>query len=617
MEQSCHAEKRMLGNRLTKHFARFRVWAPGADSVLVRLYADAHSGQIAGEYPLTQEGDAWSGSVPGDREGQYYTYCIRRGQVLHEVPDPYAHASNANGMRSMLIDLRDTDPEGWDDTAPPALASPVDAVICEVHVRDLSSDESGHFVHRGGYAAFTETDAVNAAGEPIGLPYWKSLGITHLHLLPVLDFASVDEHASSFNWGYDPMQYFIPEGSYASDPDDGRVRIRELKSLILAAHRQGLGVILDVVYNHTYQTERFEALAPGYYYRTDENGYANGSGCGNELASERPMVRRLILDSLCYLAREYRVDGFRFDLMGLTDIRTMRLAERRLRRIRPDILLYGEGWTGGASPLPERRRLVRNNARCLPGIAMFSDDCRDSIRGSVFDDAARGFVCGNTGEVLRIRQVLCGGVYHPQSGRSARDCWALSPAQSVNYIECHDDLTFHDKLCLSMKEPEERTLLQAEYMGAALLLLSQGIPFLQAGQEWMRTKPLPEGGFEHNSYRSPDSVNSLKWDALTQHRDLAAYYRGLLALRRAFPELRLRTASQVRERITMTQPEDGAFLLHAGRLCIAVNPTEQDREYPLTGEVYADAQHAGDTPLYAVDGSAVCRACSVLVVKLS
>ena len=599
-----------LGASYAKERTVFRVWSPGAEAVRVRLFDTVPPRTV----PLTRAdgGRVWEATVTGDLDGVYYTYVLTHDGKETETPDIWADACGLNGQRSMVLDLSRTDPPGWDETRPVRLAHPVDAVIWEVHVRDFSMDEAAGFVHRGKLLAFGETGVTNTAGDLVGMDYLASLGVTHIHLLPVTDFASVDEAAPTYNWGYDPQHYRIPEGSYATDPEDGAVRIRELKALVAAAHRRGIGVVLDVVFNHTFlrAESAFEATVPGYFYRRDEDGWANGSGCGNEIATERIMMRRHIVDAVCHLARTYRVDGFRFDLMGLIDIETMNECARTLRQIDPDILLYGEGWTGGLSPLSEERRAVKGNTRQLDGIACFSDDFRDTAKGSVFLDTAQGFVNGAADAdcIRAMQEAFCGGVLR-------EDAWADAPGQVVNYLACHDDLTLHDKLVLSMPDADPERIARAERMAAALLLLAQGTPFLMAGQEMMRSKPLPDGSFDHNSYRSPDSVNAIRWDGLTAHRGLVAYYRGLIALRRRFAVFRLRDAEAIREAVTFPEAPEGVFAAKVGAFTILMTPGGTPYPTALHGAVYADSEHASDRPLYPIDGAVTVPPYSVLILR--
>ena len=588
----------VLGTEYTPEKTVFRLWAPLAESAELRLYDNGSTGAPLRTAEMEQVSGVWSVEICGDLHGRYYTYAVTHGGITRESTDIYAQSAGANGKRGMVLDYGRTNPDGWENTAPVRLSSNADAVIYELHVRDFSMDGSGGFINRGKYAAFCENGVTNRFGDRIGLEYIAELGVTHIHLLPVFDFASVDEESAEpqYNWGYDPLNMNVPEGSYSTNPQDGAVRVRELKELIMAAHSRGLGIIMDVVYNHTFSAEDspFNRLFPDYYFRHDESGaYSNGSGCGNEFASERAMAGKFICDSLCRWAEEYKLDGFRFDLMGLLDIDTMNRCAAALRRINPDILLYGEGWTGGISPLPDDRKSLKCNARRLDGIAMFSDDFRDGVKGSVFNDRDRGYVNGSPNREELIKSVLCGGISHPEVKRDERELWTENPLQTVNYVECHDNLTLYDKLCLSMPRAGTAKLKAADKMAAALVFFAQGIPFIQAGQELLRSK-LTGGGFDHNSYKSPDSVNSIKWNAVTENRDILEYYRGLIAIRKAYPELRRRTAADIRENLHFEDLGGGALAMHSGALTLVLNPLDKPLRYPAAeySEVLADGEKA-------------------------
>lgn len=609
-----------LGALYSRGGTKFRVWSPEAESVLLRLYRSGNSPEPYCEKEMTYLHGIWQTNIRGDLHGVYYTYVITVSGNTRETVDIYAKAAGANGTRGMVADLSRTDPSGWQNTSPVKQESYTDAVIYELHVRDFSADESGGFKHPGKFAAFCESPL----GGAVGLDYIAGLGITHIHLLPVFDFGSVDETAPQpvYNWGYDPLNYNLPEGSYSTDPQDGTLRIRELKELIMAAHSRGLGVIMDVVYNHTCGVENspFEITVPGYYYRRRRDGsLSNGSGCGNEFACERAMARKFICDSLCFWAEEYKLDGFRFDLMGLLDIVTLNRCAARLKRINPSILLYGEGWTGGSSPLPEYRRGMKKNARRLPDFAMFSDDFRDGVKGSVFSDGDCGYVNGDSlrrGELMK--SVMSGGIYRSDVDRPSEYCWTDSPRQAINYVECHDNLTLHDKLRLSMPKASREQLEAADRLAAALVFLSQGIPFIQAGQEFLRSKPAPEGGYVHDSYNSPDSVNAIRWGDIANHSSTQEYYRGLIALRRRFPQFRMRTAEEIRGNIRFEDMGGGAFAAHIGGLLLLVNPTPQPLEYAIAGraEVYAQGERAGAQPLFSAEGELTAEPCSVTLAEL-
>ncbi|MBQ9119135.1 MAG: type I pullulanase [Lachnospiraceae bacterium] len=536
----------------------FRLWAPTATTVSLRLYPDGSTSPVLDEIALIQgESGVWIVTIPQYLHGTYYTYRLTIDGISREACDPYAKACGINGHRSMVVDLARTNPAGWTADHGPTLASPTDAILYELHIRDLSSDASSGIHAKGKFLGLTETGTKNAAGLSTGLDHIRALGITHIHLLPFFDYASVDEAAAlpNFNWGYDPANYNIPEGSYSTNASDGVTRIRELKQLIQTLHTHGLGIIIDVVYNHTFATEDscFHKIVPNYYHRTlPDSTFSNGSGCGNETASERPMVRRYIVDSVVYWAKEYHIDGFRFDLMGLHDIDTMQAIRKALDEISPAILIYGEGWTGGASPLPEDTRASKQNIAKLPGIAAFNDNLRDTIKGNVFSATDKGFVSGKHDLTDELRLGICACCAHPALPAALRSdpnaCWAAAPTQSINYVSAHDNLTLWDKLTLSNPDVSRKQRIQMNQLAAAIYLTSQGIPFFQAGEEFLRSKPKADGsGFDENSYNAPDSVNSIKWDELTENLAVFEYYKGLISFRKAHPALRLTTTEALAE----------------------------------------------------------------------
>lgn len=598
-----------LGAIYSDERTEFRVWSPNADAAVVKLYQSADAPSPCSIMKMKKNGGVWSASVPGDQHGAYYTYDITVGGTTRETIDIYARAAGANGIRGMVVDLSRTNPDGWERSQPVKLSDYTDAVIYELHVRDFSSDESGSFKLRGKFLSFCEKAPVNDFCETIGLEYIRQLGITHIHLLPVFDFQTVDETdpEAGFNWGYDPLNYNIPEGSYSTDPNNGALRIKQFKELIKAAHRNGLGIIMDVVYNHTYFTENspFTKTFPDYYYRHRADGsLSDGSACGNEFASERAMARKYICDSLCYWAEEYKLDGFRFDLMGLLDIETLNLCAEKLKKINPSIILYGEGWTGGASPLDECSRAMKRNAVKLPDFAMFSDDFRDGVKGSVFSDSDCGYVNGEPykEKTELIKSVMSAGIFRSDIERPRAEIWADKPQQTVNYVEAHDNLTLHDKLKVSMPSASDEEIAAADRFAAALVFLSQGIPFIQAGQEMLRSKPDGEGGYVHDSYKSPDSVNGIKWNDITVRRNIVEYYKGLIAIRKHFPQFRLRTAEEIRSRLRFEELDGGAFAEHIDDLVLLVNPTGSTLNYPINGkaEIYSYDKKASDQSLYCV-----------------
>lgn len=474
----------------------------------------------------------------------------------------------------MVIDLAKTNPQGFelDEYRNPEHIT--DAIIYEGSVRDFTMDESSGVFHNGKFLGLTEANTTNHFGEATALDYISDLGITHVQILPAFDFETVDEknQKAQYNWGYDPDNYNVPEGSYAVSPYDGAVRIQEMKQMVLALHSRGIGVIMDVVFNHTYRRDdsNLQKIVPGYYYRSDETGYTNGSGCGNEVASDRPMVQKLIVDSLIYWAKEYHIDGFRFDLMGVLDIDTMNVIAERLKEIRPDIYLYGEGWNGGPSSLAEEKRAFKASAKKMPGIGMFNDDIRDTIKGSVFYDDHLGFVNGGTHLENALRYGITGAVAHPQVDYDAYGSkpWAKEPGQSINYVSCHDNYTLWDKLSVSCPEASEEKKKAMNRLCAAIVFTSQGVPFIQAGEEFLRSKPLPEKkGFAENSYNMPDAVNSIKWDNIHEYPDMIAYYKGLMALRKAHPVFRMQSEAEMTQNLCFLSdtPENVVAYLLKGK----------------------------------------------------
>ncbi len=607
-----------LGEFYCKDKTEFYLWAPLAENVQIKLWIGSKC--LIENMNRIHKG-VWEFRINADIDGAYYTYLVTYDGITNETIDIYTRTADANGIRGVVVDPAKADIENWGSQQYIKLDKYTDAVIYELHVRDFSMDDNVRFMNKGKFSAFSETGLTNTYGDSIGLKYIADLGVTHIHLLPVMDFASVDENAPTFNWGYDPLNYNVPEGSYCTCPDDAVGRIRELKNLVAAVHSYGIGVIFDVVYNHTFDAENspFGKTFPHYYYRHEKGKYSNGSGCGNELASERGMVRRYICDSLCYIAEEYKIDGFRFDLMGLIDIETINYCADKLRTINPDILLYGEGWTGGSSPLSEELRAVKRNAVKLNRIAVFSDDMRDSVKGSVFCSSDAGFANGNADKwhCNMVKSSLIGGIYHKDIDRTKNSCWADTPCQVINYVECHDNLTLCDKLMLSMPQSTENERLAANKMSAALVMLSLGIPFIQAGQEMLRSKPDGNGGFIHNSYNSSDDVNCLKWNDITTNSDIVDYYRGLIAVRKTFQEFHLTDADEIRKAVSFIDLDNGAFIMRNSDVLIVINPS--GKEYRLavgSYDVYVDSQRASHLPLYSGSKKVGIAPHSVYMLKL-
>ena len=534
---------------------RFSLWAPTAEEVHVILYEQAQGGAPTRMFDLESSSDGmWTTRAEGDFKGLFYTFNVKINGVWQgDSPGVMAKAVGVNGDRAAVVDLDSTNPEGWENDKRPLLKSFADIIIYEMHHRDFSVDSAAHIKHPGKFLALTEQHTTLGTGEKTGLDHIKELGVTHVHLLPSFDFSSVDETAaqSAYNWGYDPKNYNVPEGSYATDPYAPEVRIREFKQMVMALHESGIRVVMDVVYNHTASVKGnpFERTVPGYFYRRDEDGnLANASGCGNETASERAMVRKYIVESVCYWAREYHVDGFRFDLMGIHDIETMQAVRNALNEIDPTIFIYGEGWAANPPQLHTEELAMKTNVALLSGVAAFSDEFRDSLRGAWENDAKGAFVIGRKGFASGIRFGVVGGIDHPQlqadSLSKAPKVWVKEPTQFISYVSCHDDLCLLDRLKASAKGASDKDLVSMVKLAQTAVLTSQGIPFIYAGEELMRTK----NGVS-NSYKSSDAINSIKWSNKVLHRDVFEYVKGLIAMRKAHPAFHLGTASLVKEQI--------------------------------------------------------------------
>lgn len=578
-----------LGTKCTENGTIFRIWQPLAERAELCLYDS--KGAVIRRCAMRSKNGIFECRIRGDLDGVCYTFFVTRGGETVESPDIYSKSSTADGKRSIVADMRRHAPKNWAYDRPISFPDPENAVIYELSVRDFSMDENANFKNRGKFAAFCEKKVTNIYGAAVGLSHIKKLGATHIQFMPVFDF---DMDGGEYNWGYNPRFYNAPAAYYSQK--DG---VRELRELIAAAHKLSLGVVADVVYNHVFDagSSAFERQFPGYYFRADENGaFSNGSGCGNEFASERKMARKFIVDSLVFLAREYHLDGFRFDLMGLLDIETLRAAEHKLRAINPDILLYGEGWTGGSSPLAEERRAVLSNARELHNFAFFNDSFRDSVKGSVFDAKDRGYVSGAADDrhFASIKAAL--------SGDFPQEFWTEDPRQTVNYTECHDNLTLFDKLQASLDSPDPERIRLADKAAAALTFLSRGMAFLQAGQEFLRSK-----NGEANSYNKPDSVNSIKWNGITENSAVADYYRGLIAIRKRF-------RGEFGERVFTDL--GGGFMMTAGDFVLIVSSTAQvlSPEIEGTFKVYADKYSASDKPLYTAK-RLFCAGFSILLAR--
>ncbi|MGM9872705.1 MAG: type I pullulanase [Muribaculaceae bacterium] len=535
---------------------RFALWSPEAESVRVFLYDTDRNSQPTDTLNMVKTNDGvWRAEVNRQLYGKFYTFSIRYGgQWLAETPGVWAKAVGTNGERAAIIDFSTTNPTGWADDHGPVVEHFTDVILYEMHHRDFSIDPSSGIVHKGKFLALTEHNTTNPTGEATGIDHLKELGITHVHILPSYDYNSVDEanmQLNQYNWGYDPLNYNAPEGSYSTDPADPAVRVRQMKEMVKALHDAGIGVVMDVVYNHTAQKDdsNFSLTAPGYYYRHRADGsYSDASGCGNETASDRQQMRNFIINSVKYWATEYHIDGFRFDLMAIHDTETMSQVAAALKEINPSIFVYGEGWTAGDSPLPVERRALKENVSQMTGIAVFSDDLRDAVKGHYSNAAGRGFATGAEGNEETVRIGIVAATAHPQVdyslGNNSRFPYAASPEMIVNYVSCHDDMCLTDKLAASMPGSTEAQRQRAARLAQTIVFTSQGTPFMFAGEELFRDK---KG--VHNTYKSPDSVNGIDWNLKNINAEQFNYYVELIRLRRTHPAFRMTTAEDIARNI--------------------------------------------------------------------
>ena len=536
-----------LGALYEKEGTLLRVWTPTAKSVEVWIYADDSFKGPSTKIEMVQKPKGiFEAYLPGDQHGTIYVYKILFLNNRESISvDPYARATTVNGMKSVIADLNRTNPDGWGERLP-AFGLPEEAIIYELHIRDFSISETSGIVNKGKFLGLTEKNTQNASGRKTGLDYLIDLGITHIQILPMFDYATVDEAnltEPQYNWGYDPLNYNVPEGSYSTDPFDPFNRIFELKQMIRTLHDNGLRVIMDVVYNHVYdpKDQALERTVPGYFYRYNADGsLANGTGVGNDTASERHMMRKYIIDSVKYWAKEYHLDGFRFDLMGIHDSVTMNAIREALDKIDPSIIIIGEGWEM-STPLPEDLKASQRNAQAMPRIAHFNDSIRIALKGSDFgDEKDRGFISGkNYLEDLLLRNIK--GAMHLSSHSSYVD-----PEQVIQYVEAHDNLTLYDKLLRSNPDDSEEVRIKRHTLATSIVLLSQGVPFIHGGQEFLRTK----AGVA-NSYQSPDEINQFEWERVTTFQESVAYVKGLIALRKSEYLFHLHTHEEIDTHFTM------------------------------------------------------------------
>lgn len=626
-----------LGSIYSKESTSFRVYAPTAEAVTLNLYEDGLQGEPYKIIKMEQaENGTYKTVVSGDLHKKYYTYTARVNGKEREAVDPYAKAAGANGVRGMVVDLRATDPEGFVEEKRPEKINTTDAVIYELHIRDFSIDESSGMKYKGKYKAFTEEGTVNGDNLKTGVEHIKELGVTHVHLLPSFDYGSVDEtklEVPQYNWGYDPVNYNVPEGSYSTDPFHGEVRIREFKEMVQALHKNGICVVMDVVYNHVFDAEEFcyQKIVPDYFFRMDGDKFSDASACGNETASNHLMVRKFMVDSLRYWAEEYHIDGFRFDLMAIHDITTMNEIRKALNEVDENILIYGEGWTAEESPLPKKERALKKYTYRMPGIAAFSDDIRDAVKGSVFEELEKGFVSGEPDLEELIQFGVTGAVGHSQLYRKdvtykqeIPKPWAATPSQCVNYTSCHDNYTLWDKLVVSNKGKSPEELEAMNKLAIAIILTSQGIPFIHAGEEMLRSKPdeTKEYGYEENSFNRGDEINSIKWDTKKEHLDIFSYYQGLIAFRKETKALRLRTKEEIEQCIEFLPIAPGlvSYVVKTKdeELFIAYNAGEKEVTLELPkGKflVYVNKMQAGTRVLEEAEDKVVAAPISAMVLK--
>ena len=606
-----------LGATWSESGTAFRVWAPTAESVQLRLYESGtgYAKDMLEEIEMTADvNGTWVAKKDGDLRGVYYTYVVEVDGVKKEACDPYARTTGLNGERAMVINLDETDPEGWDsDTDPNAGKGINDAIIYELHVRDLSVGADSGIENEGKFLGLTETGTKTESGISTGLDHIKELGVTHLHLLPIYDFGSVDEKrtlTNLFNWGYDPVNYNVPEGSYSTDASNGEVRVKELKQAVKALHDNNISVVMDVVYNHVYNVTDFcfNRIVPDYFSRVDEGGgYSNGSGCGNDTASERSMVKKYIVDSVCYWADEYHIDGFRFDLVGLLDTETVNEIIEQVHKDHPNVIFYGEGWTMSTALTKDGYTLATQlNSSYTPEFAYFNDTIRDGLKGSVFDDLDKGYASGKPDMEETITNCFMGA-----------DTWCGSPSQTINYASCHDNLTLFDHLQTARPEASREDLIKMNNLAAAVYMTAQGTPFMQAGEEMLRTKQREDGTFDSNSYSSGDEINCLKWSDLEDesHAQVFEYYKGLIAFRKAHGALRLTTAEDVAAAVAPVTGLDAnvvAFDIQGDRggetadeLFVIFNANETQTTVTLpegSWNVYINGEKAGTEILDTITG---------------
>lgn len=593
-----------LGLTFSEDNIFYKIWSPPAQAASIEIYADDRGKKKLDELKLKADvSDTWKTKIPKSYYGKYYRLSLKLPRKEYNFVDPWAKVVGTNSKYGLIVDPSRVYPPSWTHDQKVELEDPVDAVIYELHVKDFSASPESGIRHRGQYTAFTERHSVNKEGMLTGIAHLKELGITHVHLLPVYDFATVDDRKKDdYNWGYDPLYYMVPEGSYASNPAN-ESRIYEFKKMVKTLHSYGIGVIMDVVYNHTYHTQNspFQKIFPNYFYRfTEEGKFANASGCGNEIATEREMMRKFIVDSLLYWSEEYHIDGFRFDLMSSIDRETLLLAENKLRKKNSSLLFYGEPWTA-LEPQLERYQQIRKGDQRGTGIGVFNDNYRNALKGDS-DGTEKGFIQGAIGLEREINEGIIGSI-----GLEERRLYGftLKPGESINYLDSHDNLTLWDKLARSCPGANEKQRKKMHRLGQVALFTSQGVPFIPAGTEFLRTK-----FGDHNSFASDVEVNELKWERKTTYRDHFKYLKGLINLRSHHPAFRMRKRAEIKEHLHFIDSPyntvgfglfDNANEDAWSTILVLLNPTKEWKQFYLpenrTWAIVVDDQEAGTEPI--------------------
>ncbi|PEJ91686.1 type I pullulanase [Bacillus toyonensis] len=602
-----------LGNIYSPQHTKFRVWAPTASEAKLVTYKKWND-KIGTEINMQQgEKGTWKAEIKGNQKGLFYTYKVKIGDKWTEAVDPYVRAASVNGDKGVVIDLNETNLKKWKANKKPEFKKPEDAIIYELHVRDLSIQPESGIKQKGKYLGVTEKGTKGPEGVKTGLDHMKDLGVTHVQFLPIFDYASVNEETLNepqYNWGYDPKNFNVPEGSYSTNPYEPTVRITELKQMIQVLHDNNLRIVMDVVYNHMYNAaeSNFHKLVPGYYYRYNEDGtFANGTGVGNDTASERKMMRKFMVDSVTYWAKEYNLDGFRFDLMGIHDYETMNEIRKAVDQIDPSIILHGEGWDLN-TPLAAELKANQKNAEKMKGIAHFNDNIRDGLKGSVFEEKENGFVNGKQNMEDRIKKGITAGIDYDTNSSTYQD-----PEQVLTYVEAHDNHTLWDKLELTNPGDSAEVRKQMHKLSSSILLTSQGIPFLHAGQEFMRTKY-----GDHNSYKSPDSINQMDWLRRAAYNNEVDYMKGLIDLRKKYPAFRMTSTEQIKKHISFIDaPKNVIAYSIDGKgngnknenFMVAHNANRESVDITLPSKgpwkVLVDGKQAGSKTLYVVHNNKI------------